>query len=91
MTPSAQATAQDYGYYCWINHIVESEPEFGAMGFKGQFITVLPKHDLVIVHKTDREQPRPGEQGKPERARSVSLSQYATAVNLILSSLQPRQ
>jgi CubicO group peptidase (beta-lactamase class C family) len=47
--PSPQATAQDYGYYCWINHIVESEPEFGAMGFKGQFITVLPKEHAVIV------------------------------------------
>ena len=48
-TPSSQATAQDYGYYCWINHIVESEPEFGAMGFKGQFITVLPKEHAVVV------------------------------------------
>ena len=48
-TPSAKATAKDYGYYTWINHIVESEPEFGAMGFKGQFITVLPKEHAVIV------------------------------------------
>jgi CubicO group peptidase (beta-lactamase class C family) len=48
-TPSAQATALDYGYYCWINHVVESEPEFGAMGFKGQFITVLPKQHAVVV------------------------------------------
>jgi CubicO group peptidase (beta-lactamase class C family) len=47
--PSARATAQDYGYYTWINHIVESEPEFGAMGFKGQFITVLPKERAVVV------------------------------------------
>ena len=46
-TPSA--TAKDYGYYCWINHIVETEPEFGAMGFKGQFITVLPKENAVVV------------------------------------------
>ena len=48
-TPSPKATAQDYGYYTWINHIVESEPEFGAMGFKGQFITVLPKERAVVV------------------------------------------
>lgn len=48
-TPSPQATAQDYGYYTWINHVVESEPEFGAMGFKGQFITVLPKQRAVVV------------------------------------------
>lgn len=48
-TPSNQATAQDYGFYTWINHIVRSEPEFGAMGFKGQFITVLPKERAVVV------------------------------------------
>ena len=48
-TPSPKATAQDYGYYTWINHVVESEPEFGAMGFKGQFITVLPKEHAVVV------------------------------------------
>ena len=48
-TPSPQATAQDYGYYCWINSVVQSEPQFGAMGFKGQFITVLPKKRAVIV------------------------------------------
>ncbi|RYE70736.1 MAG: class C beta-lactamase-related serine hydrolase, partial [Oxalobacteraceae bacterium] len=48
-TPSSKATAQDYGYYTWINHVVESEPEFGAMGFKGQFITVLPKQRAVVV------------------------------------------
>ncbi|MGV8804684.1 MAG: serine hydrolase domain-containing protein [Polaromonas sp.] len=48
-TPSPKATAQDYGYYTWINHIVRSEPEFGAMGFKGQFITVLPKERAVVV------------------------------------------
>lgn len=48
-TPQPGATAQDYGYYCWVNHIVESESEFGAMGFKGQFITVLPKQNAVVV------------------------------------------
>jgi CubicO group peptidase (beta-lactamase class C family) len=46
---TSSATAKDYGYYCWINHVVESEPEFGAMGFKGQFITVLPKQHAVVV------------------------------------------
>ena len=36
-TPSPAAA--DYGYYCWIQHVVEKgQPEFGAMGFKGQFI-----------------------------------------------------
>ncbi|WP_175854141.1 serine hydrolase [Burkholderia anthina] len=39
----------NFGYYWWINNIVASEPEFDAMGFKGQFITVLPKRNTVIV------------------------------------------
>ncbi|HKT99369.1 MAG TPA: serine hydrolase [Paraburkholderia sp.] len=38
-----------FGDYWWINNIVESEPEYDAMGFKGQFITVLPKRNTVIV------------------------------------------
>ncbi|MCW3479034.1 beta-lactamase family protein [Neisseriaceae bacterium JH1-16] len=46
-TPSPAAS--DYGYYCWIRHIVEDRPEFGAMGFKGQFITVLPQENAVVV------------------------------------------
>jgi CubicO group peptidase (beta-lactamase class C family) len=46
---TSSVTAKDYGYYCWINHVVESEPEFGAMGFKGQFITVLPKQHAVVA------------------------------------------
>jgi hypothetical protein len=45
----AVPNAKGYGYYCWINHAVETEPEFGAMGFKGQFITVLPKENAVVV------------------------------------------
>ncbi|HKT99370.1 MAG TPA: serine hydrolase [Paraburkholderia sp.] len=47
-TPSPAAA--DYGYYCWIQHVVEKgQPEFGAMGFKGQFITVLPAQHAVVV------------------------------------------
>src|SRR5205085_4677258 len=45
-TPNA---ARDFGYYLWINHIVETEPELDMMGFKGQFISVLPKRNTVIV------------------------------------------
>ncbi|TPQ34725.1 serine hydrolase domain-containing protein [Cupriavidus pinatubonensis] len=46
-TPSGPAP--DYGFYCWINNIVKSEREFSAMGYKGQFITVLPKQNAVVV------------------------------------------
>ena len=38
-----------FGNYWWINDIVEGEPEYDAMGFKGQFIVVLPKRDAVVV------------------------------------------
>ncbi|WP_349605252.1 serine hydrolase [Cupriavidus sp. DF5525] len=41
--------AKDYGFYCWVNNIVQSEREFSAMGYKGQFITVLPQQNAVIV------------------------------------------
>ncbi|MEK0081798.1 serine hydrolase domain-containing protein [Benzoatithermus flavus] len=49
MSAPTTKAASDYGYYCWINHIVDSEREFGAMGFKGQFITVLPEENAVVV------------------------------------------
>jgi CubicO group peptidase (beta-lactamase class C family) len=44
-----------FGYYWWINNIVEggveggSQPEFDTMGFKGQNIVVLPKYDAVVT------------------------------------------
>jgi CubicO group peptidase (beta-lactamase class C family) len=45
-TPHA---APDFGYYWWVNHIVRGEPEMDAMGFKGQFIAVLPQRRTVVV------------------------------------------
>ena len=36
-------------FIAWINHVVENEPEYGAMGIKGQFIIVLPKRNAVVV------------------------------------------
>jgi len=41
--------APDFGYYWWVHNIVKGEAEIGSMGFKGQFITVLPEHHAVIV------------------------------------------
>ena len=46
---TSPGVAPYFGYYWWINNIVASEPEFDAMGFKGQFITVLPRRNTVIV------------------------------------------
>ncbi|GJH21665.1 serine hydrolase [Caballeronia novacaledonica] len=46
---TSPGVAPYFGYYWWINNIVQKEPEFDAMGFKGQFITVLPERNTVIV------------------------------------------
>ncbi|WP_321797856.1 serine hydrolase [Caballeronia sp. J97] len=46
---TSPGVAPYFGYYWWINNIVQKETEFDAMGFKGQFITVLPERNTVIV------------------------------------------
>ncbi|SAK44971.1 beta-lactamase [Caballeronia hypogeia] len=46
---TSPGVAPYFGYYWWINNVVQNEPEFDAMGFKGQFITVLPERNTVIV------------------------------------------
>lgn len=45
-TPQA---ARDFGYYLWLNHIVDTEKSLTMMGFKGQFVTLLPERDTVVV------------------------------------------
>ncbi|SDL05905.1 CubicO group peptidase, beta-lactamase class C family [Modicisalibacter muralis] len=45
-TPQA---ARDFGYYLWLNHIVDTEKSLTMMGFKGQFVTTLPERDTVVV------------------------------------------
>lgn len=48
-TMTAPSSAPWYGQYWWINDIVPTEPEVHAMGFKGQFIVVLPERNAVVV------------------------------------------
>ncbi|WP_321797855.1 serine hydrolase [Caballeronia sp. J97] len=81
-TPSPAAA--DYGYYCWIQHVVEKgQPEFGAMGFKGQFITVLPKQHAVVVMTSLL----PTDGGLRD---ATYLNQYRRMVNdFILPALMP--
>jgi CubicO group peptidase (beta-lactamase class C family) len=44
-----------FGYFWWIKNVLEggseggSQPEYDAMGFKGQFILVLPEHHAVVT------------------------------------------
>lgn len=46
---TAPSSAPWYGFYWWIHDIVATEPELHAMGFKGQFIVVLPERNAVVV------------------------------------------
>ncbi len=46
---TSPSSAPFYGYYWWINNVVEGRPEVDVMGFKGQFITVLPAQRAVVV------------------------------------------
>lgn len=39
----------DFGYDWWINTIVKTEPEYSTIGYKGQYILVLPKRDAVVA------------------------------------------
>ena len=46
----------DYGYLWWIPEEPADSPLAGsyfAWGYFGQFILVVPKRDMVIVHKYD--------------------------------------
>jgi len=46
---STPVAARDFGNYLWLNHIVDTEKSLDMMGFKGQFISVLPDRNTVVV------------------------------------------
>ncbi|MEH6628853.1 MAG: serine hydrolase [Motiliproteus sp.] len=46
---STPVAARDFGYFLWRNHIVDTELSLDMMGFKGQFISVLPDRNTVVV------------------------------------------
>jgi CubicO group peptidase (beta-lactamase class C family) len=46
---STPIAARDFGYFLWRNHIVDTELSLDMMGFKGQFISVLPNSNTVVV------------------------------------------
>lgn len=41
--------ARDFGYFIWLHHIVDTENDIDMMGFKGQFVTMLPESKAVVV------------------------------------------
>ena len=68
-----------YGYLWWIwDGPFSAGPYEGAytgQGAVGQFITVLPKLDLVVAHKT-----------VPGDKRNVSGAQYRELLDLLVSA-----
>jgi CubicO group peptidase (beta-lactamase class C family) len=70
-----------YGMMWWV---WDAPQEFGpyagaytAMGANGQFITVLPDSDAVVVHKVDLA---------PDESDDVSLTEYAVTLGIFLES-----
>lgn len=75
-----------YGYMWWVwDATKDADPMAGAYtarGLGGQFITVIPRLDMVIAHKTDA---RAGADETPRRKR-VSNAQYATVLRMIIDA-----
>ena len=80
-----------YGYMWWVWDAPNSpgpfEGAYTGMGAGGQYITVLPKLDMVIAHKTDMGQPP--SQGSTERRRNVSLAEYDSALRMLIAARCP--
>jgi CubicO group peptidase (beta-lactamase class C family) len=80
-----------YGYMWWVWDAPNSpgpfEGAYTGMGAGGQYITVLPKLDMVIAHKTDMGQ-QPS-QGSNERSRNVSLAEYDSVIRMLIAARCP--
>lgn len=80
-----------YGYMWWVWDAPNSpgpfEGAYTGMGAGGQYITVLPKLEMVIAHKTDMGQPP--SQGSNERRRNVSLAEYDSVIRMLIAARCP--
>ena len=70
-----------YGYLWWIfdgPEVTDTvyEGAYTGIGAGGQYLTVIPKLDMVVTHKNDRRQNR----------SSLSRSQYYTILDMIISA-----
>jgi len=68
-----------YGYLWWVfdgpTAIGAYEGAYTAMGAVGQYITVLPKLDMVVAHKT-----------KPGDGRGVNAAQYLAFLDRLIAA-----
>jgi CubicO group peptidase (beta-lactamase class C family) len=80
-----------YGYMWWVWDAPNSpgpfEGAYTGMGAGGQYITVLPRLDLVIAHKTDMDQP--AQSGPTGRRRNVSLAEYDSVLRMLIAARCP--
>jgi hypothetical protein len=63
------------------------EGAFTGIGAVGQWITVLPRLDMVVTHKTDPQQVSP-HRGGNER-RSVASNEYDAILRLLIAARCP--
>lgn len=67
-----------YGYLWWVPEVADGSPLAGsyfAWGYYGQFILVMPRRGLVIVHKNDIQ---PAEGDAPRHVRVPAFLAIAT-------------
>jgi len=80
-----------YGYMWWVWDAPSSEGPFkdaySAMGAGGQYITVLPRLDLVVAHKVDMDQP-PAKTAL-RRRRTVTGADYDAILRLLIAARCP--
>jgi hypothetical protein len=57
------------------------------MGAGGQFITVLPRLDMVVAHKTDTQQI--SSHGPGQRRRSVAGPEYHATLRMLIVARCP--
>jgi len=70
-----------YGYLWWIFNGPDVtgtnlDGAYTGVGAGGQYLTVIPKLDMIITHKNDRRQNR----------NSLSRDQYYTILDMIISA-----
>ncbi len=66
-----------FGYMWWIwdgdNHLSEYEGSYTAKGALGQYLTIVPQHNMVVAHKT-----------KEDYRRSTSWNSYKRILDMLV-------